>query len=556
VFRIHKSAWLLALLSAVLQILVFPLPNLYFLGWAALAPLLIALLRAREPDTLQLNAGVNLLPAKPGQAFLLAYACGVLWYAGTCYWIFNTMRQYGGVGTLAALGLLILFCLYLGIYHGVFGLLIGLLANRAEGDGTNPFRRRALLLAPFVWVAVELARTRITGFPWDVLGISQVDNIPLSHIATVTGVYGLSFEIMVVNTALAAAFALRTQRGQPSKRKPLLLAAGAAIIVLQAGRLVSPPPFPADHTARLVQQNIPVLQGGDWTKEYFENTLEDLRQVSLNPPVQNQGQLNQGQPNLPVPTVAANRVDLIVWPESPAPFYTTDPMFRETVSNIARESQTWMLVGSLGVRNASETPDRATQLFNSGSLVSPVGDWLGAYNKMHLVPFGEYVPFKRIFGFAGGLTKEVGDFSPGTSRAALQAGSKLGVFICYESIFPDEIRQLAANGAEVFVNISNDGWYGDSGAYAQHLKQARMRAVENDRWLLRDTNTGVTASIDPYGRVVATIPRKIRAALDAPYALTSVTTFYTRHGDWFAYLCAIISIAGLLNFRTRSRTKT
>jgi apolipoprotein N-acyltransferase len=547
---------LLALLSAVLQILVFPLPNLYFLGWAALAPLLIALLRAREPDTLQLNAGVNLLPAKPGQAFLLAYACGVLWYAGTCYWIFNTMRQYGGVGTLAALGLLILFCLYLGIYHGVFGLLIGLLANRAEGDGTNPFRRRALLLAPFVWVAVELARTRITGFPWDVLGISQVDNIPLSHIATVTGVYGLSFEIMVVNTALAAAFALRTQRGQPSKRKPLLLAAGAAIIVLQAGRLVSPPPFPADHTARLVQQNIPVLQGGDWTKEYFENTLEDLRQVSLNPPVQNQGQLNQGQPNLPVPTVAANRVDLIVWPESPAPFYTTDPMFRETVSNIARESQTWMLVGSLGVRNASETPDRATQLFNSGSLVSPVGDWLGAYNKMHLVPFGEYVPFKRIFGFAGGLTKEVGDFSPGTSRAALQAGSKLGVFICYESIFPDEIRQLAANGAEVFVNISNDGWYGDSGAYAQHLKQARMRAVENDRWLLRDTNTGVTASIDPYGRVVATIPRKIRAALDAPYALTSVTTFYTRHGDWFAYLCAIISIAGLLNFRTRSRTKT
>jgi apolipoprotein N-acyltransferase len=555
VWRIHKSAWLLALLAAGLQILVFPLPNLYFLGWAALAPLLIALLRAREPDTLQLRAGVKLLPAKPVQAFLLAYACGVLWYAGTCYWIFNTMRQYGGVGTLAALGLLILFCLYLGIYHGVFGLLIGLLANRAEGDGTNPFRRRALLLAPFVWVTVELARTRITGFPWDLLGISQVDNIPLSHIATVTGVYGLSFEIMVVNTALAAAFALRTQRGQPSKRKPLLLAAGAAVIVLQAGRLVSPPSFPSDHTARLVQQNIPVLQGGDWTKEYFENTLEDLRQVSLNPPAQNQGQLNQGQPNLPVPTIPANRVDLIVWPESPAPFYTTDPMFRETVSNIARESQTWMLVGSLGVRNASETPERATQLFNSGSLVSPGGDWLGAYNKIHLVPFGEYVPFKRIFGFAGGLTKEVGDFSPGTSRAALQAGSKLGVFICYESIFPDEIRQLAANGAEVFVNISNDGWYGDSGAYAQHLKQARMRAVENDRWLLRDTNTGVTASIDPYGRVVATIPRKIRAALDAPYALTNVTTFYTRHGDWFAYLCAIISVAGLLNFRTRSRTK-
>ena len=551
--RIHNSAWLLVLLSAVLQILIFPLPDLYFLDWAAVAPLLIALLRAREPDTLQLLAGVKLLPAKPGQAFLLAYACGILWYAGTCYWIYNTMRQYGGVGTLAAAGLLLLFCLYLAIYHGVFGLLISVLASPDAGDGTNPFTRRALLLAPFAWVAVELARTRITGFPWNLLGISQVDNIPLAHIATVTGVYGLSFEIMVVNTALAAAFVLRTARGERSKRKPLLLATAAAIVVLQAGRLISPPALPTDHTARLVQQNIPVLQGSDWTKEYFEGTLRDLSRISLSAP----GPNVTGQDQPPAASAPSVRPDLIVWPESPAPFYSTDPMFRDTVSNIARQAQTWMLAGSLGIRNAGETPERATELFNSGSLVDPAGEWVGRYNKMHLVPFGEYVPFKRVFGFAGGLTKEVGDFSPGTSRAGLQAGSKLGVFICYESIFPDEIRQLAANGAEVFVNISNDGWYGDSGAYAQHLKQARMRAVENDRWLLRDTNTGVTASVDPYGRVVSSIPRKVRAALDAPYAITNVTTFYTRHGDWFAYLCAIISVAGLLlNFRFRARTES
>jgi apolipoprotein N-acyltransferase len=551
--RIHNSAWLLVLMSAVLQILIFPLPDLYFLDWAAVAPLLIALLRAREPDTLQLLAGVKLLPARPGQAFLLAYACGILWYAGTCYWIYNTMRQYGGVGTLAAAGLLFLFCLYLAIYHGVFGLLISLLASPDAGDATNPFSRRALLLAPFAWVAVELARTRITGFPWNLLGISQVDNIPLAHIATVTGVYGLSFEIMVVNTALAAAFVLRTSRGERSKRKPLLLATAAAIVVLQAGRLISPPALPTDHTARLVQQNIPVLQGGDWTKEYFEGTLRDLGRISLSAPDPNV----TGQDQPPAASAPSVRPDLIVWPESPAPFYSTDPMFRDTVSNIARQAQTWMLVGSLGIRNAGETPERATELFNSGSLVNPAGEWVGRYNKMHLVPFGEYVPFKRVFGFAGGLTKEVGDFSPGTSRAALLAGNKLGVFICYESIFPDEIRQLAANGAEVFVNISNDGWYGDSGAYAQHMKQARMRAVENDRWLLRDTNTGVTASFDPYGRVVSSIPRKVRAALDAPYAITNVTTFYTRHGDWFAYLCAIISVAGLLlNFRFRARTES
>src|ERR1700730_3660495 len=362
------------------------------------------------------------------------------------------------------------------------------------------------------------------------------------------------------NTALATAFVIREERGQRSKRKPLLFATLAAAAVLQAGRWISPPPEPVNHTARLVQQNVPVLEGSDWTKEYFEGTLRDLSWVSLNNPGLNSpGMNNQSQDQSSSGSSAATalHIDLIVWPESPAPFYTTDPSFREAVSSIARTLQTWVLAGSLGIRNAGETPARATELYNSASLVSPAGEWVGRYDKMHLVPFGEYVPFKRVFGFAGGLTKEVGDFSSGTSRAALQAGNKLGVFICYESIFPDEIRQLAANGAEVFVNISNDGWYGDSGAYAQHLKQARMRAVENDRWLLRDTNTGVTASVDPYGRVVSSIPRKVRAALDAPYAITNVTTFYTRHGDWFAYLCAIISVAGLLlNFRFRARTES
>ena len=205
-----------------------------------------------------------------------------------------------------------------------------------------------------------------------------------------------------------------------------------------------------------------------------------------------------------------------------------------------------MIIGSIGVDNAMMSPQHVTQIFNSAALVSPSGDWGPRYDKIHLVPFGEYVPFKDFFSFAGGLTKEVGDFSRGSSREPLPAGDqKLGVFICYESIFPDDIRQFAANGAQVFVNVSNDGWYGDSGAYAQHLKQARMRAVENARWLLRDTNTGVTASIDPFGRVVASTPRKLRNVLQAPYVLSDETTFYTRHGDWLAYVCAIISVGAI-----------
>jgi apolipoprotein N-acyltransferase len=205
------------------------------------------------------------------------------------------------------------------------------------------------------------------------------------------------------------------------------------------------------------------------------------------------------------------------------------------------------LAGSLGQNNAMHSREMSSSVYNSGSLFSPQGELITRYDKVHLVPFGEYVPFRRLFSFASGLTEQVGDFTPGTSRTPLQAGdAKLGVFICYESIFPDEVRQSAVNGADVFVNISNDGWYGDSGAFAQHLRQARMRAIENSRWLLRDTNTGVTASIDPFGRIVASVPRKTRTALLAPYALTNVTTFYTRHGDWFAWLCAIISVGGLV----------
>ena len=518
--QIHPSAWLLIFLSTGLQILIFPLPNLYMLCWFAIAPMLVALLRARRPDALQLRAGTKLMPAKPLQAFVLGYVCGILWYAGTCYWIFSVMRQYGEVNTPAAIGILILFCLYLALYHGAFGLLIGLLA--VEG----PSNRRALVLAPIIWVAVELARTRITGFPWDLLGTTQVDNIPLTRLATVTGVYGLSLEIMIVNVAVAAAYLVHRE-----KRSMLLWAAIMAAVVLQAGRFVPLPPSPSTHAATLVQANVPILAGADWTRDYFNTTLQDLSALSL----------NQGTGTVP------GHSDLIVWPEAPAPFYTTDPFFREAVSNVGKVSHSWLLVGSVGTRNASESVPRETKVFNSAALFSPAGQLVSRYDKTHLVPFGEYLPFPRLFAFAGGLTKEVGGFSTGVSRAPLSTdGSRLGVFICYESIFPDEIRQSVAQGAQVLVNISNDGWYGDSGAYAQHLKQARMRAVENARWLLRDTNTGVTASIDPYGRIVASVPRKIRTALQAPYMLLDSTTLYTRYGDWFAYLCAIISVVAVI----------
>ena len=521
--QIHPSAWLLVGLSALLQVLIFPLPGVYLLSWFALTPLILALLRARPASQLEVDGSLRLQPATPLAGFLLAYACGILWYAGTCYWIYDTMRQYGGLSAPLALLALLLFCCYLGLYHGLFGVLLVVLARSRH-------HRRALVTAPFLWVAVELARTRITGFPWNLLGTAQVDNVALSRIAGFTGVYGISFEIALVNVALASAFLVPRE-----KRGAMLAAALAAAAVLQAGRLVDPPATRADHAALLVQQNIPV--SADWGKPgYFQQTLDDLINLTVNSAAENGG-----------------KIDLIVWPESPAPFFTNDPLLRSAISQMARQTATSVVVGAIG--SDAPAPNSEGPLFNSAVLVNSAGEWQQRYDKVHLVPFGEYLPFPSLFSFAGGLTQEVGRFAPGASRTPLNAaGTKLGVFICYESVFPDEVRQFANHGAQVFVNISNDGWYGDSGAYAQHLNQTRMRAIENDRWILSAANTGVTASIDPWGRVAARIPRKQRTTLVAPYTLTSVTTFYTRHGDWFAYACAIILLGALFARRFLEKT--
>jgi apolipoprotein N-acyltransferase len=528
---IHFSAWLLVALSALLQVLIFPLPGLYILSWFALAPLILAVLRARPAGELEIDGSIKLRAASPGQAFLLAYVCGVLWFAGTCYWIFGTMRQFGGMSTPLALLALFLFCLYLGLYLGLFGLLLGLMA----GPGRD--YRRALVAAPFLWVATELARTRITGFPWNLLGTAQVDNVPLCRIATWTGVYGISCEIVLVNVAVAAAFLVPRQ-----KRAALLVAALAAAAVLQSGQLVEPPPAVGNREALLVQQNIPIAVR--WPPDYFDRTLNDLTSLTLKSVADSAAQASTGQASSG--QSSTTKPDLIIWPESPAPFYTNDPRFRTAISEMARRAGTWVVTGSIGTAPATKSGVHEL-IFNSAVIVSPTGEWTGRYDKVHLVPFGEYLPFPSLFSFAGGLSKEVGEFEPGGSRVPLDAtDEKLGVFICYESVFPDDVRQFAGQGAQVFVNISNDGWYGDSGAWSQHVNQTRMRAIENERWVLSAANTGLTGSIDPYGRMVVRAPRKDRTTLVAPYALTYVTTFYSRHGDWFAMLCAIISLGALV----------
>ncbi|MGA7170517.1 MAG: apolipoprotein N-acyltransferase, partial [Candidatus Sulfotelmatobacter sp.] len=353
--QIHYSAWLLIILSSLLQVLIFPLPGLYVLSWVAFAPLIVALLRARPAGELEIAGSFNLQAARPGQAFLLGYASGILWYAGTCYWICDTMHEHGGLRVAAAALALFLFCLYLGLYHGLFGLLVGL----AAGPGRD--NRRALIAVPFLWVAVELARTRVTGFPWDLLGTAQVDNISLSRIAMWTGVYGISFEIMLVNVAVAAAFLVPRK-----KRNTLLLAALAAAAVLQAGRLVDAPGLVGDRAALLVQENIPVDE--NWTRDSFERTLRELTDLSVKAEGSSSSSTRATES-------AHGKVDLIVWPESPAPFFTSDPLFRDPVSEMARDTRSWVVTGAIGSTPATQNGGAGAEVFNSASLVSPTGEW-------------------------------------------------------------------------------------------------------------------------------------------------------------------------------------
>jgi apolipoprotein N-acyltransferase len=524
VTRIRRTAWLLAAASGVLQVLIFPDPSIYILSWVALAPLVYAILQCREQDALLtvVEDGRWYAPATAAQGFWLGYVSGIVWYLGSCYWVFNVMHEHGNLGVATSALLLLLFSLYLGLYHGLFGLLLALIARRRNG-----YSLRALVFAPFAWVAVEMARAYITSFPWNLLGYSQIDNIPLTRIASFTGVYGLSFEIALVNTAVAAAFLV------PRTRRNVMLAAGLmAAVILQSGRFVKPPVVPGDRGATLVQANVPIPDA-PWSLDFLKATLSELSGLSVRPASAKPG-----------------TTGLIVWPETPSPFFETDLHLRSTLAGIARSTNSYVIASTMGIEHAGD-PSRQPDIYNSASLIAPNGAWIQRYDKIHLVPFGEYIPFEKALFFAKALTHEIGTFGRGSQRTPLDLGDyKVGAVICYESVFPNEVRHFVLNGAEVLANLSNDGWYGNTSAPRQHLNMARMRTIENNRWLLLDTNNGITAFIDPNGRIVAESPRDHRTALEGAYSLIEGTTFYTRHGDWFAFLCAIITLTGVaLRFR-------
>ena len=555
--------WAAAGLSACLLELPFPLAGPMpvwrsVFAWFALVPLLWAIL---SPSC---EAGRRPLR----RAFLLAYLCGVLWYAGNCYWIYETMLIHGGLTPLVSALLLVGYSLVLGLYFGLFGLGVALV-RRATGS-----TKLALAAAPILWTGLELAASRITSVPWDQLGYSQVDNMLLNQLAPWTGVYGISFVLVGVNAMLTGGLLLDRSHNErmpvesmgshPSRKDKNAARVGhpgiiGAVLLAggTAGIFLAPPKPTTTATAVLIQPNLDVagennwMRPGEWERHIAEFTRLADEQCKTGVPNDRPSSLGWKSYLAGIPQTGApmgeivcppypTHPDLVAWPESPAPFFEDDARFEQAMKQVAHTAQAPLIVGSVGMTLAAD--EQSWRMYNSMLIVGTDGGRVGRYDKIHLVPFGEYIPFKRLLFFARKLTGRVSEFTRGDERKVFRLnGHRYGIFICYESVFADEVREFAQLGAEVLVNVSDDGWYGDTSAPWQHLNMARMRAIENRRWILRDTNNGVTAVIDPYGRVRQSIPRHAVDALPAAYGFRDDVTFYTAHGDVFGWVCVLLS---------------
>jgi apolipoprotein N-acyltransferase len=497
-----------ACVSGGLLSLAFPHADLGALAYVVLVPFILSLQDVPAATALQRG-----------------YACGAVFFTLLLDWIPRVMVLYGGLSLPMAWLVFLLLVFYLASYFAVFALLVATSWQR--------FGVRSLPLAPVGWVALELTRGRLlTGFPWGLIGYSQYRDIPLLQVATWGGIYAVSFLVVAANTGVVLLVVTPAARYQRACGGTLLATVVLAHVLGAAALGVSKSDAGGGFEVAAIQGN--VAQDRKWSPGSETSILSDLVRLTRE--------------------AGTGGARLIVWPESSSPYsfrrpdrsggaghgVETDETYATLVRDLARAYQATLIVGSVDY----SAPGDRLRAFNSAFAVGPDGSLTAAYAKMHLVPFGEYVPLHRLLFFVDRLAQgTIADFAPGTSALPLPTvAGPAATFICYEAIFPELVRRIARNRAAFLVNITNDAWFGTTAAPRQHLAMAVVRAAENRRYLVRAANTGISAIVDPYGRIQASTPLMEQVVLRGRMRSRTDLTPYAAWGDVFAWGCVMLTL--------------
>ncbi len=499
----------LPVISGIMLALSFPTFDYYPLAWVAFVPLMI-----------------SLWAKWPKQAFSSGYVFGLTYFFGTLYWIYHSINHFGGFPFVESLAVVILLCMYLGLYPAIFSFLFIQMIKKT--------RLPALLVAPVLWVVLEFIRSyALTGFPWSSVGYSQYKFLHMIQVADITGIYGISFLVLMVNGALADIFLLKKRIQQMPLFPVSFTVVGLSVVVViitaslgyghwRLGQQRNGNTF----RASVIQGNIE--QDKKWEPAFQNEVLETYFTLSRK--------------------AAETSPQIIVWPETAVPFiFGYDRANTEKLVGFKQSLGTDLLFGSVRVE---EQTGGKTLLTNSAILLDKEGKNAYEYDKIHLVPFGEYVPLRSILFFIDKLVVGIGDYIPGEEyeRAETDFGS-FGTLICYEIIFPGLVRKFFTGGGDFIVTITNDAWFGRTSGPYQHFSMAVFRAIENRKPVIRAANTGISGFIDSNGRVLASTPLFQRLILSNTVKTDRTLTFYTKYGDMFSYLCIVISIVLCLNIK-------
>ncbi|MEK6647224.1 MAG: apolipoprotein N-acyltransferase [Candidatus Firestonebacteria bacterium] len=510
---------ILAILSGFLLILSFPnflSPNFSpisgVIAWVSLIPLLFAI-----------------KDSKLKESYVLGFISGMVCFLGGLYWITN-IKELGSLSFLC-LGFL---SLYLASYIGIFAVCVNF--------------SKTLFIAPFIWVSLEFIRSHfLTGFPWFELGYSQYLNLPILQTASISSVYGISFIICFVNVCEVSLLNfLFFKHKSDSRYNTILFSIGSILIIFLCLYGYSNYNLTQREFLKSSEQkrvNITLLQGNiDQSVKWEVSNLKDSFDIYKD--------------LAKISSIHSTSGNLVVWPETALPIYLKyEPEYLSKVINLTNNTKNYMLIGALdakienqesNIKNQKLNDEKRNEYFNTAFLFAPDKGIIDKYYKIHLVPFGEYVPLVKFVTFLEKYTSGFSNYSSGKEITTLNFEPRFSVLICYEIIFSELVRKFVNSGAKFIVNITNDAWYGKSAMPYQHVSIVPFRAVENRVWIARSANTGISCFVNPLGEFSKKTDIFVKGSITENINIFDCPTFYKRYGDIFAFFCIFVVLIVLV----------